>query len=198
LVSGKEEKRPRRSTEQSETSRGRGPSRNTRSWWLWTSRTPSTRHGTPDSCSYWPAWLSRRSGAGHRGLSAGSQRHFRRGDGRDVRRLPAGVVFGAHLDMDEARAEEDEEDDVTIEVQAFADDQLVLITASSRHRGTGYGRRASRGPRHTNWRTPPRRRPRSSFQPNLARSVSGRTGGRSSGRTRGFARGRRGSTSASL
>jgi hypothetical protein len=33
--------------------------------------------------------------------------------------------------MDKARAEEDEENDVTIEVQAFADDQLVLITASS-------------------------------------------------------------------
>jgi hypothetical protein len=33
--------------------------------------------------------------------------------------------------MDEARTEEDEEDDVTIEVQTFADDQLVLITASS-------------------------------------------------------------------
>jgi hypothetical protein len=33
--------------------------------------------------------------------------------------------------MDEATAEEHEEDDVTIVVQAFADDQLVLITASS-------------------------------------------------------------------
>jgi hypothetical protein len=33
--------------------------------------------------------------------------------------------------MDETRAEEDEQDDVTIEVQAFADDQFVLITASS-------------------------------------------------------------------
>jgi hypothetical protein len=42
-------------------------------------------------------WLSRKSGAGHRGLSAGSQRHFGRGDGQDVARLPAGVVFGAHI-----------------------------------------------------------------------------------------------------
>jgi hypothetical protein len=42
-------------------------------------------------------WLSRKSGAGHRGPSAGSQRHFGRGDGRDVARLPAGIVFGAHL-----------------------------------------------------------------------------------------------------
>jgi hypothetical protein len=75
--------------------------------------------------------------AGHRGLSAGSQRHFRRSDGQDVERLPTGIVFGAHLvaanhggvfaKMDEVRAGED----VTVEVQAFADEQLVLISASS-------------------------------------------------------------------
>jgi hypothetical protein len=41
--------------------------------------------------------LSGGFGAGHRGLSAGSQRHFRRSNGQDVEKLPTGIVFGAHF-----------------------------------------------------------------------------------------------------
>jgi hypothetical protein len=146
-------------------------------------------------------WLSRKSGAGHRGPSAGSQRHFGRGDGRDVARLPAGVVFGPILwllimedwfaKMDEATAEEHEEDDVTIVVQAFADDQLVLITASSLAKlEASWDRKwaacQSWASAHKLEYAP--EKTTAIFVPAKSGQVRfGQTGGRSSGRTRSFA-----------